>query len=303
MNRESVDARLLGPLEVERDGVPVALGAPAQRALLARLLLDPNRTVAIDRLVEDLWGEDAPTSAVKMVQIHVSMLRKQLPTGVLVTRSPGYALEIESEAVDLVRFDRLHTEGRAALDGGSAADAADRLREALSLWRGPALAEFDVPFAALESRRLEELRLTCVEDRIDADLALGRHGGLVGELEALVERDPLRERPRSQLMTALYRSGRQVDALARYRQLRQMLSSDLGIEPSPALRELERRMLQQDPTLDLAAALCNSGGGGRRTRATGPLKPRRRTIVSLGAGWAAAWTPSRRPCATALRVR
>ena len=247
-------ARLLGPLEVEAGGPPIELGPARQRAVLARLLLDPNRTVAIDRLVDDLWGVDPPATAVKLVHIHVSKLRKVLPAGVLVTRPPGYALEIPPASLDLVRFDRLHALGRSALAGGSPAEAAQRLHDALALWRGAALAEFDEPFAALESRRLEESRLVCLEDRIDADLALGGHAVLIGELIAHVARHPLRERPRRQLMLALYRCGRQVEALAGYRQLRQTLSSELGIEPSRALRELERRMLQQDPTLDIAAA-------------------------------------------------
>ena len=245
-------ARVLGPLEMERAGSPVALGAPTQRALLARLLLDPNRTVSIDRLVEDLWGENAPASAVKMVHIYVSKLRKALPDGVLVTRAPGYALVIEPEALDITRFERLREEGRAALADGLAATAADRIRGALELWRGPALAEFDEPFAVAESARLEELRLFSVEDRIDADLALGRHAGLVGELESLVAANPLRERPWGQLLLAQYRSGRQAEALAGYRQLRELLTTELGIEPSPALRDLERRILQQDPALDFA---------------------------------------------------
>ena len=214
--------------------------------------MDANRTVAVDHLVDDLWGEDAPASAVKMIQIHVSNLRKVLPDGMVVTRPPGYALEIQPDAVDLVRFERLRKEGRAALAGGLAAEAADSLRDALALWRGPALAEFDEPFAGVESARLEDLHLACLEDRIDADLALGRHAALVGELEALVTRNQLRERPRGQLMLALYRSGRQAEALAGYRRLRELFSTELGIEPSPALRVLEQRMLQHDPTLEPA---------------------------------------------------
>jgi DNA-binding SARP family transcriptional activator len=250
MTRSEIHARLLGPLELQQGELPMPLGRPAQRALLARLLLDANRTVAVDRLVDDLWGEDAPASAVKMIQIHVSKLRKVLPGAMLVTRPPGYAVEIQPEAVDLVRFDRLRKEGRAALAGGSAEKAADRLRDALALWRGPALAEFDEPFAVVESARLEELHLACTEDRIDADLALGRHAVLVGELEAHVARNQLRERPRGQLMLALYRSGRQAEALAGYRELRKLLSAELGIEPSPALRTLEQRMLLHDPALE-----------------------------------------------------
>jgi DNA-binding SARP family transcriptional activator len=236
----TLSARLLGPLSIERAGKPIPLGGRAQQALLARLLLDANRTVAIDRLIEDLWGDEAPASAVKMVHIHVSKLRKLLPAGTLVTRAPGYALEIEPEALDMVRFERLRQQGRP--------------HDALELWRGPALAEFDEPFATVESARLDELHLATLEDRIDADLAAGRHPGLVGELEALVARNPLRERLRSQLMLARYRSGRQVEALAGYREFRELLATELGIEPSAALRDLERRMLQQDPALDLPPA-------------------------------------------------
>jgi DNA-binding SARP family transcriptional activator len=243
-------ARLLGPLEVEVDGRQIAIGGRAQRALLTRLLLDAGRTVSTARLVEDLWGENAPASAAKMVQIYVSMLRKVLPEGVLVTRSPGYALDLPTDAVDLVRFERLRERGRAELRDGSPARAAEMLRDALALWRGSALAEFDEPFAAIESRRLEEQHLASVEDRIDADLAAGSDSSLIGELEALVARHPLRERPRSQLMVALYRAGRQVDALAGYRAFRETLAAELGIEPSPALRELENRILQHDPVLE-----------------------------------------------------
>ena len=249
-----MSARLLGPLELDDGRAPIQLGPTRQRALLARLLLDANRTLAVDRLVDDLWGAEAPLSAVKMVHIYVSKLRRLLPTGVLVTRAPGYALEIPPDAIDLVRFNRLHTQGRAALADGSPADAAERLREALALWRGPALAEFEEPFAAPEARRLEELRLACLEDRVDADLALGRHTLLIGELAVLASHHPLRERPRRQLMVALYRCGRHADALAAYRQLRHQLATELGLEPSRALRELERRMLQQDPTLEAAPA-------------------------------------------------
>ncbi len=244
----TVEARLLGPLDVAHGGASIALGPPRQRALLARLLLDANHTVSIDRLVDDLWGEDVPGTAAKMIQIHVSRLRKLLP-GVLVTRSPGYAVEIPPEAIDAVRFERLRERGRAELASGSAAQAARCLREATALWRGPALAEFDEPFAVTESARFEELRVACLEDRIDADLALGGNSSLTAELDALVSQHPLRERLRRQHMLALYLSGRQAEALAAYRGLRDMLATELGIEPSPALRELELRMLRQDPTL------------------------------------------------------
>jgi DNA-binding SARP family transcriptional activator len=248
-----VEVLMLGPLEVACGGVQVPLGAQGQRALLARLLLDANRVVAMQRLVEDLWGEEAPPTAPKMVQVYVSRLRKLLPAGVLVTHSPGYAVHIEPQALDRERCQQLRERGQSALAAGAPGRAAAYLRDALALWRGPALAEFDEPFAALEARRLDELRLGCVEDRIEAELACGAHAELVGELDSLVAHDPLRERPWGQLMLALYRCGRQADALARYRWLRQLLSGELGIEPSPALRELERRMLQQDPTLDHVA--------------------------------------------------
>jgi DNA-binding SARP family transcriptional activator len=203
--------------------------------------------VAVDRLVDDLWGEDVPETAVKMIHVSVSRLRKGLPEGVLVTRSPGYVLELEPEALDLVRFDRLREEGRSELGAGVVAEAARVLRSALELWRGPALAEFDQPFAVTEAARLEELRLSCVENRIDADLALGRNADLVGELESLIATHPLRERLRGQLMLALYGSARQAEALAAYREFRLFLSEELGIEPSPGLRDLERQILQQKP--------------------------------------------------------
>ena len=276
----SMQVRLLGPLEIEHAGRPVALGGRAQRALLARLLLDVNRTVSVDRLVEDLWGETAPATAQKMVQIYVSMLRKALPEGVLVTRSPGYAVVLEPEAIDLVRFEHLRERGRAALAAGSASVASDLLRQALGLWKGPALAEFAEPFAEIEARTLEDQHLACLEDRIDADLAVGRDSSLIGELEALVARNPLRERPRGQLMVALYRAGRQADALARHRHFREMLADELGIEPSPALRELERRILQHDPALDGA----RSHGSARRHVSRSTRAVRQGTV-----GWS---TPS-----------
>src|ERR1700742_4374305 len=244
-----MEFRVLGPLEVLDGDRPLALGGRKPRALLARLLLEPNRTVSVEQLVDDLWGDGVPDSAVKMVHIHVSQLRKALPDGVLRTRPPGYALEVDPEAIDLVRFERLRDAGRAALDGGDPATAAARLREALALWRGMPLAEFAEPFAATEAAHLEERGRVCLEDRVDAELALGRHDDLAGELEVLVGRPPLRERLRAQHMLALYRSGRHAEALAAYRDLRAVLDEELGIEPSPHMRELERRVLRHDPGL------------------------------------------------------
>jgi len=278
---EDFHARLLGPLEVEFRGEHVSIGGRAQRALLARLLLDANRTVSVARLVEDLWGERAPASAPKMVQIYVSMLRKVLPDGVLVTRPPGYAVELPDDALDLHRFDRLRKDAQAALAAGSPARAAELLREALALWRGPALAEFDEPFATIESNRLDELHLLALEERVEADLVLGRGACLIGELEALAARHPLRECPRGQLMRALYRAGRQADALAGYRAFRETLASELGIEPSPGLRDLERRILQHDPTLDPVRVPLRT-----RSHAGSPARAVRQGVLS----WS---TPSR----------
>ena len=225
------------------------LGGGKQRALLAVLLLNANHTVSRDRLIDDIWGDEVPDSAAKMVQIHVSQLRKVLPCDMLRTRPSGYSLELEPDALDVHRFERLAAGGRSALADGDLAEASSRLREALALWRGPALAGLSEPFARAECRRLEELRLAALEDRIEAELALGRHADLVAELEALVAREPLRERLRAHHMLALYRSGRQADALAAYRSAERALREELGIQPSAELRELERRILAQDPEL------------------------------------------------------
>ena len=194
-------------------------------------------------------GRDhAPESAANALAALVARLRRVLPADVLVTRSGGYEARIEPDALDLLRFERLVEEGSRALEAGDAAHAADQLRSALSLWRGPPLADFTYePFAESTIGRLEELRLAAIENRIDADLALGRHGDLAGELQSLLLEHPLRERLRGQLMLALYRSGRQAEALEAYREGRQALNDELGIDPSPALQELERAILRQDP--------------------------------------------------------
>ena len=243
-----MEFRILGPLEVWAEGVEVSLGGPKQRALIALLLLHPNEVVPTDRLIEELWGEDSPERAAAALRVNVSRLRKALPQDVLTTRSPGYVMRVEPDELDLHRFERLVDEGRSLLARGLAADASERLREALSLWRGPALADFAYEsFAQAAIARLEEIRLAAVELRIDADLVLGRHDELVGELEALVAEHPLRERLQMYLMTALYRSGRQAEALDAYKDARRALVDELGIDPSPALQELERAILRQDP--------------------------------------------------------
>jgi DNA-binding SARP family transcriptional activator/pimeloyl-ACP methyl ester carboxylesterase len=245
-----MEFKLLGPLEAGDGSTTVALAGRKQRALLARLLLDANRTVAAERLVDDLWGAEVPESAQKMIQIYVSQLRKVLPEGMLRTRPPGYAIEVDPMSIDAVRFERLRLEGEAAHAAGNAGLAAQRFSDALALWRGDPLAEFQEPFARAEAARLDELYLACLEARINADLDRGRHAELVAELEVLVARHPLREGFRAQQLLALYRSGRQSAALAAFKAFRAQLADDLGLEPSPGLRDLERRILKQDPDLD-----------------------------------------------------
>jgi predicted ATPase/DNA-binding SARP family transcriptional activator len=237
------------------DGEPIALGGQKRRALLAVLLLDAGRVVSRDRLIDALWGDEPPDTARNTLQVYVSQLRKLLPEGVLETASAGYRLVIEPDAVDLFEFIRLSEEGRTALGAGDPARAADTLRAALALWRGAPLADLSwEPFAQSEIVRLEELRLAALEERIEADLALGRHGQLVAELERLVAEQPMRERFRAQLMLALYRSGRQADALAVYQRARRTFVDELGIEPSESLRRLERAILAHDPSLNVAQA-------------------------------------------------
>jgi len=241
-----VEYRVLGPLEARDGDGPIPLGGEKQRALLALLLINPNRVVARARLVDELWGDDPPPTAVGTVQVYVSRLRKILPKGALETRPPGYRLSVEPGALDVARFEQLLSSAR----GADARDAAALLREALSLWRGPPFAELaDEPFARAERGRLEDVRLAALEDRIAADLALGGHADVVGDLERLIAEHPHRERPRGQLIVALYRSGRQAEALDAYRAARAALD-ELGLEPSAALRTLERQVLAQDPALD-----------------------------------------------------
>jgi len=249
-----MEFRILGPLEVWDEGREVSMGGPRPRALLAVLLLHPNEVVAADRLIDELWGEDSPERAAAALRVNVSRLRKALPQDVLTTRTPGYVIRIEQDQLDLHRFERLVEEARSLLARGLATDASEQLREALSLWRGPALADFAYEsFAQAAISRLEEIRLAAVELRIDADLELGRHDKLCGELEALVAEQPLRERLRMSLMKALYRSGRQAEALETYQDARRALVDELGIEPSAALQELERSILRQDLSLEVEA--------------------------------------------------
>ncbi len=246
-----MEYRVLGPLEVRDGDRTLPLAGPKQRALLALLLVNANRVLSRDRLIDELWGEHPPETVVQSLQVYVSRLRKLLPPDTLLTRPPGYLLEIVEGQLDLQRFERLLAEGREALAGGDAERASSVLHEALGLWRGPALAEFAFePFAHAEIGRLEDLRVAAVEERIEADLALGRHAELIGELEALIAEHPHRERLRGELMLALYRSGRQAEALGAYQQARRALVDELGIEPSAALQRLEKAILLHDEELE-----------------------------------------------------
>ena len=243
-----MDFRILGPLEVWDGDRQVSVRGAKQRALLAVLLLHANEVVSADRLLDLLWGDDPPEATA--LRVRVSQLRKALGTAgdAIGTQSPGYVLRVGDDELDLRRFERLV--GQTADMSGE--DAAEQLRRALGLWRGAPLAEFAYDdFAQTAIARLEELRLTVVEKRIDADLALGRHRDVIPELEALVDEHPLREAPARQLMLALYRAGRQADALATYRTCRVRLVEELGIEPTPTLQALEKSILQQEPSLDL----------------------------------------------------
>lgn len=250
--------RLLGQVEAWHAGRRVELGGPKQRALLAALLVRAGRVVPVERLIDDLWPEHPPPRATATVQVFVSNLRRALepdrrrgaPAAVLLTAGSGYRLAVEPDAVDALRFTALAAQGRAALAADDPEHAAELLRRAVDLWRGPALADVpDAPFARAEAARLEELRLGAVEDRVEADLATGRHADLVADLERRVRRHPLRERLRAQAMLALYRCGRHADALETFREGRRHLADELGLEPGAQLRELERAILHHDPDL------------------------------------------------------
>jgi peptide/nickel transport system substrate-binding protein len=251
-----VEFTVLGPLAVSHHGRQVSLGSRKQRAVLAILLLRANEVVSPDVLIDELWGEQPPPSAPHTLQVYVSRLRAALrasgaPDGILVTRPSGYMLRVGFHERDLDLFEHLAAEGRRSLEAGSPGRASDRLIEALSVWKGAPLADLAFePFARIDVERLEERRLAALEDRIEADLALGKHGALVAELKDLVERHPLRERLRGQLMLALYRAGRQADALTTYRDARDHLVGELGLEPSKALQALEQAILRHDESLD-----------------------------------------------------
>jgi predicted ATPase/DNA-binding SARP family transcriptional activator len=264
----AVEVRLLGPLELVSVGgksIPLPGGKP--RLVLALLALDAGRVVSVERLVEGLWGENPPATAAKIILGYVSRLRKLLPAGVLMTREPGYVLQV-GDALDLSRFERLRRDAEAAASEERWQAVSGLLSDALSLWRGPPLADVanDLRLPG-ELARLDELRLAALEERIEADLALGRETQLVAELEALTAAHPYRERFAAQLMRALYRLGRQADALSVYRETRQGLVEEFGIEPGMELQELERRILVQDVTLGAAVRIQ------RRSQLPVPLTP------------------------------
>jgi DNA-binding SARP family transcriptional activator len=256
-----MDFHILGPLEVVDEGRAVSLGGSRQRALLALLLLHANETLSTDRLIDELWGEHPPPTAARIVHVQISRLRKALAGGgedaaaAVVTRERGYELTLGRAQLDSHRFEDLIADGGRALAAASPDRAADALERALSLWRGAPLADLAYErFAQSEIARLEELRITALEQLVDAQLALGRHAGVVGRLQALIGEHPYRERLRAQLMLALYRCDRQADALQAYQDARRALLGELGIEPGERLRELERAILAQDPALAPPAA-------------------------------------------------
>jgi basic membrane lipoprotein Med (substrate-binding protein (PBP1-ABC) superfamily)/DNA-binding SARP family transcriptional activator len=311
-----MDFRLLGPLDVAENDLPVPLGGSRARALLALLLVHRNDVVPLDRIVDELWAEPPPKTAEQVVRVYVSNLRKALepagsdgPPQVILTRGNGYLLRTGPDEVDVDRFEALRAEGRRLLAAGKAVEAADALGDAISLWRGAPLQDFAYEeFATAEIARLEELRLATLEDLFDAQLAAGRDPEFVADLGQLVETNPLRERFRAQLMLALYRSGRQADALEIYQRGRRHLVDELGLEPSESLRRLETRILQQDPELERPSAALPM-----KEPADGP-PPRSRRLVLAGitaflvaavaGGILIATTghSARRPAAASLRV-
>ena len=247
-----MDFRVLGPLEVRSERGAVHLGGPKPRAVLAVLLLHANEPVSSERLVAAVWGEEESYENRKSLQVSVSRLRKALgEPGIVATKGKSYEVRVRPGELDAERFERLVDDGRHALAAGHAEEAAASLREGLALWRGPALADLAVEsFAETDIARLEEQRLVALETRVDADLAAGQQAALVGELRQLVADNPTRERLAGQLMLALYRDGRQVEALEEYRRARERLVEEIGVEPGPELRRLHEAILRQDPSLE-----------------------------------------------------
>jgi predicted ATPase/DNA-binding SARP family transcriptional activator len=277
------EIRVLGPLELIGEGRPLSLAAPKERRLLVALVAEVGKTRSSDALTDAIWGDSPPRSAPKLLQVYVSKLRKRLPAPATIrTHGSGYALELQDGVLDAARFERLLHDGREAAEAGNPALAASILGRALALWRGEAYGELaDEDFVRSEAQRLEELRLVALEERLGAEIELGRDSELLAQLSRLAESQPLRERLQAQLMLALYRSGRQSEALDLYAATRRHLHDELGLEPGAELRDLQRRILQQDPTLAGAA------GSQEATRVSMPTPPnpllgRERELAELG---------------------
>jgi predicted ATPase/DNA-binding SARP family transcriptional activator len=276
------EIRVLGPLELIDRGCPVALGAPKERRLLAALVTEAGKTRSSDALTDAIWGDSPPRSAPKLLQVYVSKLRKRLPAlATIRTHGSGYALEIQDGVLDAARFERLLQEGREAAQSGNPALTAAIIGRALALWRGEAYGELaDEEFVRAGAQRLQELRLVALEERLDAEIALGRHGEVLAELRGLAESYPLRERLQAQLMLALYRSGRQSEALDRFVATRRFLHDELGLEPGAELREVQRRILQHDPAL--ASAPTAQDAARALPIPPSPLLGRERELAELG---------------------
>ena len=258
-----MEVRLFGELEALAGGVPVPVRGVKQRALLALLALQRGQPVSADRLIDVLWSDGQAANPANALQAQIGQLRRTLGPAAILTSDAGYALDIGPDDVDTARFEQLVAKGRRLLEEGETALASTALGEALRLRRGEPLTEFAYAgFADAERTRLDELTLVAIETRVEADLVLGRHGELVGELEALCREHPLRERLWELLMLALYRAGRQAEALRAYTEARDRLVDELGIDPGPALRELEARILAQDPSLAAAGPAGLAGGSG-----------------------------------------
>jgi len=276
---------LLGTLEVRRSGKPLQLGGLRQRALIALLCLRPGAVLTVDELADRLWGEHPPTSVRHMVEVYVSKLRKVVGPGVLITRPPGYVLEADPNCLDVTRFELFLTRGREALSQGELETAVAELKQGLDLWRGPALADFTYEsFAQAEIARLDDLRRLAEDEWIEAQLLLGRAEGLVGSIEALVVAEPLRERRHAQLMRALWRAGRQADALAAYRRARETLVGELGIEPGPDLHAVHAAILNQDETVLAVPPTAQPGVPSRtleRTKRPGSSRKRARGLLAV----------------------
>ena len=320
---ERLEIRVLGPLELAWDGRIADIGGVKARALVARLLIDRGLVVSVDRLVDSLWGTHDGAGAEIALRSTISRVRKRLrdagaPDNLIVTRAPGYLLDVPAQVTDAHRFEQAVGEGRLLLSRRRPREAAARFAEALGTWRGPAYSEVrDEPFARAEARRLEEVRLAATESRIDAELTVGRHQGLIGELATLTSAHPMRERLWSQRMLALYRCGRQAEALRVFQDLRTLLVAELGIDPGHDVAWLEHAILTQEPGLDfpapperdpgdMAAATAVTSTPAYRVRVAtptneGPLVGRQRESALLRQWWES--VQARRRAAAARRRR